>query len=173
MVPVRHIVALGNTQFNQTGDSRSFPPNGKIQWAFPCRRKKMENISKMEMAGDLFKQIYIKTEKKFFGFMTKVTYAPTNSPVVGISLEYSPAEGQKIKTILDTPPNKIDEVLPQNGRLQTSPNGNYRLELCYSKDHEFAALHLQQFVGFEYRTVCQIRFAAGNDAKNLLNAFIK
>ena len=54
------------------------------------------NISKMEMAGALFSQIYIKTEKAFFGLMTKVTYAPTNSSVVGICLDYNPTEGQKV-----------------------------------------------------------------------------
>ena len=60
----------------------------------------MENISKMEMATALFNQIYIKTEKAFFGLKTKITYAPTNSPVVGTSLEFAPAEGQKAKAIL-------------------------------------------------------------------------
>ena len=44
----------------------------------------MENISKMEMAKALFEKPYIKVEKKFFGFITNVTYTPTNSPTVGL-----------------------------------------------------------------------------------------
>ncbi len=61
----------------------------------------MENISKMEMASALFNKPYIKTEKKYFGFKTIVTYAKTNSPVVGICLEFSPTEGQKVQAIAE------------------------------------------------------------------------
>ena len=133
----------------------------------------MENISKMEMANALFAQIYIKTEKKFFGFITKVTYTPTNSPVVGASLDFSPAEGEKVKAILGASPSELCAVLKKEGRPLTTANGNFRLDLCYSQDHEFAALHLQQFSGFEYHPVGEIRFAAGEEAKMMLTAFIK
>ena len=133
----------------------------------------MENISKMEMANALFSQIYIKTEKKFFGLMTKVTYTPTKSPVVGICLDYSPTEGEKVKEILATPASGLDAVLQKVGRPATTTNGNFRLNLCYSQDHEFAALHLQQISGFEYHSVSEIRFAAGEEAKKLLGAFVK
>ena len=61
----------------------------------------MENISKMEMANALFNKPYIKTEKKFFGFKTNVTYTRTNSPVVETCLDYSPTEGQKVKEIVE------------------------------------------------------------------------
>ena len=133
----------------------------------------MENISKMEMATALFNQIYIKTEKNFFGLKTKITYAPTNSPVVGTALEFAPAEGQKAKAILEASPAELDAVLQKNGRPKTSDNGNMKLNLCYSRDHEFAAFHLQQFSGFEYHTVVETRFATGDEAKKLLHAFIK
>ena len=133
----------------------------------------MENISKMEMATALFNQIYIKTEKTFFGLKTKVTYAPTNSPVVGTSLEFAPAEGQKAKAILEASPAELDAVLQKNGHPQTGENGNMKLNLCYSRDHEFAAFHLQQFSGFEYRTIIETRFVTGAEAKKLLHAFIK
>ena len=133
----------------------------------------MENISKMEMATALFNQIYIKTEKTFFGLKTKVTYAPTNSPVVGTYLEFAPAEGQKVKTILEATPAELDAVLQKNGRPQTGENGNMKLNICYSRDHEFAAFHLQQFSGFEYRTIIETRFVAGDEAKKLLQVFIK
>ena len=109
----------------------------------------MENISKMEMASALFSQIYIKTE------------------------HYSPTEGQKVKAILEATQSELYAVLKKEGRPETSANGNFRLNLCYSRDHEFAALHLQQFSGFEYHTIGEIRFAAGDEAKKLLSAFVK
>lgn len=133
----------------------------------------MENISKMEMANALFNKPYIKTEKKFFGFKTNVTYTRTNSPVVGICLEFSPTEGQKVKEIVEASSSALDAVVQKNGHPKTGDNGNFRLNLCYSQDREFAALHLQQFSGFEYHTVGEIRFAKGDEARKLLAVFVK
>ena len=133
----------------------------------------MENISKMEMASALFNKPYVKTEKKFFGFKTNVTYTRTNSPIVGICLEFSPTEGQKVQAIVGASLNALDETIQREGLPKTSDNGNIRLNLCYSQDHEFAALHLQQFSGFEYHTLGEIRFAEGDEARKLLAVFVK
>ncbi len=92
----------------------------------------MENISKMEMANALFNKPYIKTEKKFFGFKTNVTYTKTNSPVVGTCLDYSPTEGQKVKEIVEASSSDLDAVVQKNGHPKTGDNGNFRLNLCYS-----------------------------------------
>ena len=133
----------------------------------------MENISKMEMASALFNKPYIKTEKKFFGFKTNVTYTRTNSPIVGMCLEFSPTEGQKVQAIVEASLKALDETIQREGLPKTSDNGNFRLNLCYSQDHKFAALHLQQFSGFEYHTLGEIRFAEGNEAHKLLDVFVK
>jgi hypothetical protein len=133
----------------------------------------MENISKMEMANALFNKPYIKTDKKFFGFKTNVTYTRTNSPVVGICLDYSPTEGQKVKEIVEAPSNDLEATIQRIGHPKTSDNGNFRLNICYSKDCEFAVLQLQQFSGFEYHNVGGIRFAEGDEAHKLLAVFVK
>ena len=133
----------------------------------------MENISKMEMANALFNKPYIKTEKKFFGFKTNVTYTKTNSPVVGICLEFSPTEGQKVQAIVEASLESLDATIQREGHPETSDNGNFRLNLCYSQDREFAALQLQQFSGFEYHNVGGIRFVEGDEAHKLLAVFVK
>lgn len=137
------------------------------------KRKNMENISKMEMANALFNKPYIKTEKKFFGFKTNVTYTKTNSPVVGICLEFSPTEGQKVQAIVEASLESLDATIQREGRPKTSDNGNYRLNLCYSQDREFAALQLQQFSGFEFHNVGGIRFVEGDEAHKLLAVLAK
>ena len=137
------------------------------------KRKNMENISKMEMANALFNKPYIKTEKKFFGFKTNVTYTKTNSPVVGICLEFSPTEGQKVQAIVEASLESLDATIQREGRPKTSDNGNYRLNLCYSQDREFAALQLQHFSGFEYHNVGGIRFVEGDEVHKLLAVFVK
>ena len=133
----------------------------------------MENISKMMMARAVFNKPYIKTEKKFFGFKTNVTYTKTNSPVVGICLDYSPTEGQKVKEIVEASPSALDAVVQKNGHPKTGDNGALPLKLSYSQDREFAALHLQQFSGFEYHNVGGIRFVERDEAHKLLTAFVK
>ena len=112
----------------------------------------MENISKMEMANALFNKPYIKTEKKFFGFKTNVTYTKTNSPVVGICLEFSPTEGQKVQAIVEASLESLDATIQREGRPKTSDNGNYRLN---------------------YHNVGGIRFVEGDEAHKLLAAFVK
>ncbi len=125
------------------------------------------------MANAVFSHANIKTEKKFFGSKTNVTYTKTNSPVVGICLEFSPTEGQKVQAIVGAPSNDLEATIQRMGHPKTSDNGNFRLNICYSKDCEFAALHLQQFSGFEYHNVGEIRFAEGEEAHKLLAVFVK
>ena len=133
----------------------------------------MENISKMEMASALFNKSYIKVEKKFFGFITKVTYTPTNSPVVGLCLDYALADGEKVKRLATAAPGEVVTLIKKEGKPATSPNGHWRLSLCYSQDRRFAALHVSEFVGFEYKTIGEIRFLEGDDAAKILQAFVK
>jgi len=133
----------------------------------------MENISKMEMAKALFTKDYIKTEKAFFGFMTKVTYVPTNSPVVGLSLDYLLADGDKVLRLASAAPNELEALLKQNGYPQVSTNGHWRLSVCYSKDRKFVALQVLEFVGFEYKPVDEPRFIEGDDAAKFIGIFVK
>ena len=133
----------------------------------------MENISQMEMASALFCKPYIKVEKKFFGFITKVTYTPTNSPVVELYLDYALADGEKVKRLANAAPSEVKSLLEKYGCPATSPNGHWRLSLRYSQDRKFAALHISEFIGFEYRTIGEIRFVEGDDAGKILQAFVK
>lgn len=133
----------------------------------------MENISKMEMASALFQKPYIKVEKAFFGFITKVTYTPTNSPVVGRCLDFSLVDGEKVQRLIAAAPNDVEAILQKDGRPTTFPNGHWRLSICYSQDHKFAALHFSEYVGFEYKAIGETRFAEGDAAEKLLRPFVK
>ena len=140
----------------------------------PLKRERiMENISKMEMAKALFEKPYIKVEKKFFGFTTNVTYTPTNSPVIGLCLDYALADGEKVKRLATANPSEVVTLIKKDGWPTTSPNGHWRLSLCYSKDRRFVALCFSEFFGFEYKTIEGPRFIEGDDAGKILQAFIK
>lgn len=133
----------------------------------------MANIAKMEMANVLFKKDCIKVEKAFLGLMTKVTYTPTNSPIVGLCLEYDLANGQKVKDIVEAAPSKVESVIKKEGKPQPCDNGNMRLTICFSRDHRFAALQLFQFTNFEYHPMSEIHIVEGDEAELELRPFIK
>ena len=133
----------------------------------------MANISNMEIASAVFEKSCIKVEKSFFGLKTKVTYVPTNSPIVGETLESASAEGAKLDRLVAASPNDVESILQKTGRPETSPNGHWLVSICYSKDHKFVAMQLSEFVGFDYKAVGDVRFAEGEDAEKLLRPFVK
>ena len=137
------------------------------------RERIMANIANMEMACAVFEKSCIKVEKKFFGFKTNVTYIPTNSPVVGLTLEYPTAEGEKLNRLFTAAPNDVESILQKVGRPVESANGHWLVSICYSKNHKFAALQLSEFVGFDYKNIGEVRFAEGEDAEKLLRPFVK
>ncbi len=124
------------------------------------------------MAGLLFKKSCIKTEKAFFGLKTKVIYTPTNSVVIGESLDYDCANGKKVLEFYSAAPNQVELLIKKDGRPETSCNGNTRLFLCYSKDHKFAALQVFMYSNFEYHSAGDAKFYEGIDAEMVLKAFV-
>ena len=133
----------------------------------------MANIANMEMASAVFEKSCIKVEKKFFGLMTKVTYVPTNSPVVGLTLEYPTSEGVKLNRLFTAAPNDVESILHKIGCPVESANGHWLVSICCSKDRKFTALQLSEFVGFDYKNVGEVRFAEGEDAEKQLLPFVK
>ena len=89
------------------------------------RERIMANIANMEMASAVFEKSCIKVEKKFFGLMTKVTYVPTNSPVVGVTLEYATMEGDRLNRLVVANPNNVETILQKVGRPVASSNGHW------------------------------------------------
>lgn len=130
-------------------------------------------INNMKMADALFKKSCIKVETAFFGLKKKVLYTLTNSPVMSLDLEYDPINGQKVKDLVTLPQDDFLECLKRDGCPKTTDNGHYRLSLCFSQDHQFAALLLSRFFVFEYHAIGEVRFAEGAEAEILLKPFLK
>lgn len=124
------------------------------------------------MAGLLFKKSCIKVEKAFFGLKTNVIYTPTNSAVVGEIMDYDCANGKKVLEFYDANPNQIELLIKKEGRPETGCNGNTRLFLCYSKDHQFMAMQVFQYSNFEYHAAGEAKFFEGMNAVMELKAFV-
>ena len=123
----------------------------------------MSSIKNLEMAAALSTYEHIEIKKSLFS--TKAIYTPTQSQAKAIILEYTPSEGERVEHLLDMPLDKMAADIQQKGKPAAGTNGNFRLELCLSDDHQFCALQLFRFSDFQYKPVFEPRFYEGKDAE--------
>ena len=124
----------------------------------------MANIKNFQMWKHICSDSRICISKSFFGFITKTTYKKTGSTIKARTYEYSPSDGERLKSILCT---SVEEMAKSIGEYIPKPivNGNYMVEICMSEDREFIALQLLQFNRLNYESVSELQIFEGNDAK--------
>lgn len=115
------------------------------------------------MAAAVSAYQHIEIKKSLFS--TKAVYVPTGSRIRATVLEYSPSEGERVERLLDMPLNKMDADIDEKGKPQAGANGNFRLEVCLSDDHQFCALQLFRYTDFRYRPLSEPRFYEGTDVE--------
>ena len=123
----------------------------------------MSSIKNLEMAAAFSAYQHIEIKKSLFS--TKAIYTPTQSQAKAIILEYTPSEGERVEHLLDMPLDKMAADIQQKGKPAAGANGNFRLELCLSDDHQFCALQLFRFSDFQYKPVFEPRFYEDKDAE--------
>lgn len=126
----------------------------------------MANIKNMRMWESICNDSRIRIEKKMFGLRTLATYTKTGSEIEAVILEYSPNDGTRLKQLLELPVTKM-AVAMGHFRPKATVNGNYMLELCRSKDGEFLALMLKQYLNMVYEPVTSALVFEGEDAKTV------
>ena len=124
----------------------------------------MANIKKLEMAAALMARPDIEISTSFFGLCTKAVYLPTRSPLIVKKNDYAPEAAARIQRLLDAPAGRV-AVLARDLKLEKMDIGNVRLDVCVSKDHQFAALQMLRFGDYLYRPVGEPRFYEGDDAQ--------
>lgn len=105
-----------------------------------------------------------------FGLRTTATFSPTNSVIDANTFEYSPADGERLKRLLDTPREKLAEAIG-NFRPKATVNGNYMAEVCASRDGAFLAVQLHQFIRMSYEPVTDVLVFEGYDARTIKQLF--
>ena len=112
----------------------------------------MANIKNLQMWNDICADSRISVSKSMFGFKTTVSYVHTQSVIDARTIEFSPADGDKLKSIIETPIDGLEKAIG-NYHPKEVANGNYLLEIAHSRDGEFVALRLLQFVQLAYEPV--------------------
>ncbi len=130
----------------------------------------MANIKNLQMWDSICADARISISKSLFGLRTTATFKPTNSVIDANTFEYSPEDGKRVKNILDMPKEKIVDAI---GNLcpKTADYGNYRAEVCISRDGEFLAVQLFQFEKLNYEPVTGILIFEGKKAAAISKLF--
>lgn len=124
----------------------------------------MANIKNLQMWNDICADSRIGISKSLFGLKNNVTYVPTQSAIEARTLEFSPEDGEHLKSIIESTNDNIAKAIG-NFRPKEVPNGNYLLEVAKSQDAQFVALLLQQFVQLSYEPVTKTLILEGDEAK--------
>ena len=123
----------------------------------------MANIKHLQMAKAICADSRIDVRKTMLGLRSVVTYLPTNSVMEAKTVEYTPEAGDRLRNILEGPRAKLADALEAFSARPVA-NGNYMLEVCVSRDGEFAALQLLHYSQMSYVPVTSVLFYEGDEA---------
>lgn len=130
----------------------------------------MANIKNLQMWESICADARISISKSLFGLRTTATFKPTNSVIDANTFEYSPEEGKRVKNILDMPKEKMADAIG-NFCPKTVDYGNYKSEVCASRDGAFLAVQLFQFVQLNYEPVTGVLIFEGKEAATISKLF--
>ncbi|MBO4801398.1 MAG: hypothetical protein J5545_05970 [Bacteroidaceae bacterium] len=130
----------------------------------------MANITHLQMSKAICADARVSVSKSFFGLFTKAVYRTTNSIIDAEILEFSTADGERLKRVLESPrPNLAAAAagfLPK-----PIVNGNYMAEVCASRDAHFVAVRLYQYDRMNYEPVTALLVFEGEEARIVRQLF--
>jgi hypothetical protein len=130
----------------------------------------MANIKHLQMWNSICADARVSVSKSLFGLRSKATFSPTNSIIDANIFEYSPADGERIKHLLEIlHEKKVDAI--GDFHPKTTVNGNYMAEVCASRDGVFLAVQLFQFTHMSYEPVTEVLIFEGDEAHAVAKLF--
>lgn len=109
-------------------------------------------------------QTYITRKSTFFGLITRLVYAPTDSRLNFTCRYYAPILREELKELFALGGQVLEKRLAKMNRFEQAVNGNLLVECCVSADKEFAALQLKHFEQIDYQPISEVRFLQGESA---------
>ena len=130
----------------------------------------MSNIKNLQMWNTICADARISISKSLLGLCTTVIYNPSNSIIDANTYEYSPADGERLKHLLDTPHETLTSAIGDYHPKKVV-NGNYLAEVCTSRDRAFLAVQLFQFAHLSYEPVSEVLIFEGDTARAVRQLF--
>lgn len=116
-------------------------------------------------------QTYITRKSTFFGLITRLVYAPTDSRLNFTCRYYAPILREELKELFALGGQVLENRLAKMNRFEQAVNGNLLVECCVSADKEFAALQLKHFEHIDYQPISEVRFLQGESAMQAAKIF--
>ena len=116
-------------------------------------------------------QSYITRKSSFFGLITRLVYAPTDSRLNFTCRYYAPILREELKELFALGGQVLEKRLAKMNRFEQAVNGNLLVECCVSADKEFAALQLKHFEQIDYQPISEVRFLQGESAMQAAKIF--
>lgn len=116
-------------------------------------------------------QTYITRKSTFFGLITRLVYAPTDSRLNFTCRYYAPILREELKELFALGSQVLEKRLAKMNRFEQAVNGNLLVECCVSADKEFAALQLKHFEQIDYQPISEVRFLQGESAMQAAKIF--
>ena len=122
------------------------------------------------MARTICADLRVSIRKSFFGLCTTLTYTPTQSIIDARQIELTPSEGDQLSRLMN---DGRDSLLKAAASVKLHPivNGNYKLDVCISRDHQFVALQLLKYIQLNYEPVTPLLIYEGEEAKAVAQLF--
>lgn len=128
----------------------------------------MSRFNSVEMAKTVSQHSHVAMNHTFFGIITTARYTETGSLIDSFENFYAKIEGEELRGFLSLSDDQIQNRKCWNRIAYNKEYGNYRLDLCLSRDHKFVAMQLYQFIAFMYRPVTDVRCFEGETAEHVL-----
>ena len=116
-------------------------------------------------------QTYITRKSTYFGLITRLVYAPTDSRLNFTYRYYAPILREELKELFALGGQVLENRLAKMNRFEQAVNGNLLVECCVSADKEFAALQLKHFEQIDYQPISEVRFLQGESAMQAAKIF--
>lgn len=130
----------------------------------------MANIKKLGMAKELLANPHISVRKSFFGLATNYIYNPTGAKIKVVQNNYNSSDGEAIKRMLSLGVDGLKKGLKNKGLPEPIGIGNMQFNICYTEDHQFLAMQMEQFVDYLFKPTTDLVTAEGEDARQILTA---
>ena len=131
----------------------------------------MSRFFSVEIASTVSEHPHVSIKKSFFGLFANAYYNVTNSQIDSYENSYSRETGERIKPLFSVGDKYVIGCTKDIGSLHQQPNGNYRLDICISRDRQFIALQLFHFENLMYRPVTDVRYFEGEQAEAIEKLF--
>ena len=131
----------------------------------------MSRFFSVEIAPAVSEHPHVSIKKSFFGLFANAYYNVTNTQIDSYENSYSRETGERIKPLFSVGDKYVIGCTKDIGSLHQQPNGNYRLDICISRDRQFIALQLFHFENLMYRPVTDVGYFEGEQAEAIDNLF--